>query len=284
MKYPDPMKRKLYPCLWFENQAADAARFYCDVFGDGTITSENPMVTTFEISGFTFMALNGGPMFKPNPSVSFYVVFDTEAEVGRAWDMLREGGVELMPLGDRPWSKKYGWLSDRYGISWQLTIGDGSAVSQRITTTLMFTQEVAGRAKEAMDFYTGLFTDSEVQGILQYGPGGEDVADYIKHAQFVLNGQLFMAMDSSHAHAFTFGEGVSMVVDCDTQEEIDFFWNRLTDGGMESMCCWLKDRFGLWWQVVPSRLGEWLSDPVKGEAVGKALMQMKKPVISDLLG
>ena len=131
------MTHKLYPCLWFDGKAKEAASFYCSIFKDSKILSENPMVVNFEVNGTKFMGLNGGPLFK-------------------------------------------------------------------------------------------------------------------------------------------FNEAVSFVVNCDTQEEIDYYWEKLTDGGRESMCGWLVDKFGLSWQIVPSMLGELMSDPQRAGRVTKAFMEMKK--------
>ena len=132
------MTKQIFPCLWFDGQAKAAAAFYCSVFKDSKITSESPLVVTFELNGSKFMGLNGGPQFK-------------------------------------------------------------------------------------------------------------------------------------------FDEAVSFVVNCDTQAEIDYYWDKLTaDGGQESMCGWLKDKFGVSWQIVPSILAELMSDPIKAERIMKAFMNMKK--------
>lgn len=138
------MKNQITPCLWFDTQAEDAAKFYCSVFRNSKILSSNPMVTIFELNGTRFMGLNGGPMFK-------------------------------------------------------------------------------------------------------------------------------------------FSEAISFSVDCETQEEIDYFWHRLTDGGEESQCGWLKDKYGVSWQIVPKILEELMNDPERSPRVVKALLQMKKFDIEKLL-
>ena len=119
-----------------------------------------------------------------------------------------------------------------------------------------------------------------VGDILRYGKGEEpDKEGTIKHAAFTLEGQEFAAMDSAHEHNFTFNEAISFMVECETQEEIDYYWEKLTaDGGQESMCGWLKDRFGVSWQVTPTVLGEMLQDPdqKKVERVTNAFLKMKK--------
>ena len=119
----------------------------------------------------------------------------------------------------------------------------------------------------------------------KYEKGEHDVEGYIKHAQFTLNGQVFACMDSSGPHPFVFSEAVSLFVDCNTQQEIDHLWDKLTaNGGSESMCGWLKDPFGVSWQIIPRVLGEGLGseDKAKAGRVMQAMMQMKKIVIADL--
>ena len=111
--------------------------------------------------------------------------------------------------------------------------------------------------------------------ISRYEKGETDEEDNIKYARFTLNGQVFAAMESPGPHTFTFNEGISPLVPCDDQEEIDFFWNKLSEGGKESQCGWLKDKFGMSWQIVPAILGKLVSDPAKGkrvmDVVGKSI-------------
>jgi predicted 3-demethylubiquinone-9 3-methyltransferase (glyoxalase superfamily) len=255
----------------------EAAQFYGSVFSNSKINAATPVMVTFDLAGQTFMGLNGGPMFKPNPSISFYVVCESESEIDQCWKKLSAGGNILMPINKYPWSEKFGWLNDSFGISWQLTLGKVSELGQKITPLLMFTQAQAGKAEQAIQFYSGIFDHSSVKGIARYEPGEPDITGTIKHAEFKLSDQLFMAMDSSIAHPFCFNEGISFVVTCDSQEEIDYFWNKLTDGGKESMCGWLKDRFGVSWQIVPTILGNLMTgEPEKAKRAMQAMLQMKK--------
>lgn len=276
------MKQQIYPCLWFNGNAKEAAAFYCSVFANSTITDDTALVVAFASAGQKFMLLNGGPEFKPNPSLSFFVVCETREEVDATWRKLSDDGNVLMPLDAYPWSERYGWVQDRYGFSWQLSYGKPEDVGQKFTPVLMFTGNNAGKAEEAIQFYTGVFTPSSVRGILRYGPNEGDTEGHIKHAQFTLNGSVLMAMDSSYAHGFSFNEAVSLVVECENQQEIDFFWDQLTEGGTESMCGWLKDRYGVSWQIIPARLKEWMSDSEKAPRVAKAFTQMKKLDIAKL--
>jgi predicted 3-demethylubiquinone-9 3-methyltransferase (glyoxalase superfamily) len=277
------MKNQIYPCLWLDGQAKEAAEWYCSIFGNSKITSENELVVTFESDTQKFMCLNGGPIFKFNPSISIFVVCESEAEIDRAWKKLLEGGAVMMPLDKYPWSEKYGWLKDKFGLTWQLSYGQLTEVSQKFTPSLMFTEEVHGEAEKAMGFYTGIFENSEIKNIMRYEEGDHDTIGTIKHAQFRLDKNIFMATDSGFAHGFTFNEAVSFVVECETQHEIDFYWEALSNGGQQSECGWLKDRFGVSWQIVPAILGILMNDPEKKDQVLQAVMKMKKFDIETLL-
>ena len=275
------MRKEIYPCLWFNGNAKEAAEFYTSLFNNSKICNENPMVVIWSLNGQKFMGLNGGPKFKPNPSISFFIVCETTNELETYWNKLNDNGTVLMPLDKYDWSERYGWVQDKFGINWQLSVGKISDVGQKFTPTLLFTKEKAGMAEEAIHFYTSLFNNSSVKGILKYQQGEHDTEGFVKHAQFTLNGNVFMAMDSSASHNFIFSEGVSFVVECDDQNEIDHFWNKFTEEGEENMCGWLKDKFGVSWQIVPSVLGE-LMNSEKAPRVMEAFLKMKKFDIAEL--
>jgi len=277
------MENLIYPCLWFNGNALEAANFYCSVFDNSHIVDQNPVVVNFESSGQKFMCLNGGPQFTVNPSISFYVVCETIEEVDKYWKKLTEGGMEMMPLDKYPWSERYAWVQDRFGITWQLSFGKMKDVGQKFTPTLMFTKSKAGKAEQAINFYTSVFQPSSIVGIMRYDPGEGDVEGTVKHAQFRIKEYVLMAMDSSLSHSFEFNEGISLVVECETQEQIDHYWDRLTEGGSEGQCGWLKDQFGVSWQIVPSVLGQLMNNPERSPKVMEAFMKMKKFDISKLL-
>jgi predicted 3-demethylubiquinone-9 3-methyltransferase (glyoxalase superfamily) len=271
------MKHAIYPCLWYDQDAGEAAKLYCSLFDDSKILHATPMVVRSELAGYLLMGLNGGPLFRPNPSISFFVICDTKDELQKAWDGLADGGKVMMPLNAYPWSDYYGWVQDRYGVTWQLSYGKNEEGLQKISPVLMFTRQQAGKAEEAIQLYTSIFDNSSIGNIARYIAGEHDVEGTIKHAQFTLGSTLFRAMDSSMPHTFEFNEAISLVVECDTQDEIDYYWDKLTaDGGEESMCGWLKDKYGVSWQIIPSILGELMSEPGRAERVTKAFMQMRK--------
>ena len=277
------MKNMIYPCLWFDKNAKEAAEFYCSVFTDSVITAENPMVVSFESEGQKFMCLNGGPQFMFNPSTSFFVLYENREELDKAWQSLSEGGSELMPLDSYEWSDRYGWVQDKFGVSWQLYLGRMQDVGQKFSLSFLFTGAQNGKAGQALEFYTSVFDDSGVSGILKYAQGENEVEGNVKHAQFHLGDHVFMATDSTMEHPFSFNEAISLVVDCETQDEIDYYWDKLTDGGEESQCGWLKDKFGVSWQIVPAILGKLMSDPSRSQRVIHAFMQMKKFDIEKLV-
>jgi predicted 3-demethylubiquinone-9 3-methyltransferase (glyoxalase superfamily) len=294
--------RQIVPNLWYDRQAEQAAHYYAAAFEGSKVgpvirasragfethgLPEGTVLTVeFELAGQTFMAINGGPLFKFTPAVSLLVACRTPQEVDALWDMLSRDGSTLMELGTYPFSPRYGWTTDRYGLSWQIMAAGDRPVRQRIIPTLLFVGPQCGRAEEAMRLYTSIFPDSGITAVDRYGKLQEpDREGTVRHASFTLAGQEFAAMDSALPHDFAFNESVSLMVPCLTQAQIDFFWDRLTaDGGEESMCGWLKDKFGVSWQVSPSRLDEMLRDPdqQKVERVTNAFLKMKKFDLAEL--
>lgn len=290
-------KEIIVPHLWFAHQAEEAVKFYTSLFSNsetGTpsrygkegfeihgIPEGTVMTLPFKIEGQSFLSLNGGPFFTPNPSISFFVTCESEAETDRLWNQLSECGQVLMPLDKYDWSPKYGWVQDEFGISWQISYGKIQDVCRKICPVFLFANEQFGRAKEAIDFYTSVFPDSEVDGILKNEKDGS-----VLHAQFRLSGLVFMIMDSGINHDFNFNEAISHVVFCDSQEEVDYYWSKLSEGGNPDarQCGWLNDKFGVFWQVVPRALPEMLldKDEDRVKRVTAALLKMKKLDIAEL--
>ncbi|HEY5563766.1 MAG TPA: VOC family protein [Clostridiaceae bacterium] len=154
----------------------------------------------------------------------------------------------------------------------------------KITPFLMFVGPNKGKAEEAMNFYISLFNNSSVLQIERYGPGEAEPEGTVKHSTFSLDAQEFMALDSSAEHAFTFSEAISFFVDCDTQDEVDMLWEELSQGGEKGQCGWIKDKYGVSWQIVPTILGELLGDPdpVKAQRAMGAMLKMSKLNIEEL--
>jgi predicted 3-demethylubiquinone-9 3-methyltransferase (glyoxalase superfamily) len=276
------MNSQIYPCLWFDGKAKEAAEFYCTVFHSGRILNDSSLVVNFELDGKKFTGLNGGPQFKINPSISFTVSCESIEETNQLWDKLFEGGKALMPINKYDWSERYGWLQDKFGVTWQISVSRDLS-PQKITPSFLFANNQFGKAKSAIDLYVSIFPNSSIDFLVPY-PQGSAHQGSVMYSEFNLNGYPLIAMDGPGGHEFSFNEGVSLVVECEDQKEIDHYWTKLTsDGGEESMCGWLKDRFGVSWQIIPKGLGQILSRPEKGELAMQALLKMRKLEIEKLI-
>lgn len=278
------MNNNMYPCLWFDDKAKEAAEFYCSIFSEAKITSTNPIVTMLEVFGQKLMCLNGGPQFTPNPSISFFINCHHQEEADHIWNQLQTNGKILMPLNKYEWSDYYGFLQDKYGFSWQIITGDFNEKDQKIVPCFLFTDDKYGQAHQAISFYSKVFTDSKIISESFYDEHEMPQKNIIKHARIILDGNEFRVMDGPGKHGFAFNEALSFVINCETQDQIDFFWNTFTsEGGQESMCGWCKDKYGVWWQVVPSIFGKLMSHPDKGQKVMQAFLKMKKFDIKTLI-
>jgi predicted 3-demethylubiquinone-9 3-methyltransferase (glyoxalase superfamily) len=281
--------QKIIPHLWFDKEAKGAAEYYTSVFDDSKINfitiipdtpSGNAELVGFRIMGFDFMAISAGPFFTINPSISFHVRCGTVMEVGRIWARLSEGGKVMMELGEYPFSKRYGWIQDKFGVSWQVIHTEGN-FTQRIMPALMFVGDVCGKAEEAIGFYTSVFKSPNPQVLARYGKDEEpDREGTVKYAHYFLNGLEFAAMESARMHNFGFNEGVSLIVNCKDQNEIDYFWNNLSAVPEAEQCGWIKDKYGVSWQIIPANMGELIGkNPQKTTPV---MLKMKKIIIADL--
>lgn len=287
--------QKIVPHLWFDKEAKEAAELYTSIFPDSTITNVNTLkntpsgdtdVVSFTLAGQSFMAISAGPFFKFNPSVSFILNFDpshddkAREKLDTMWGKLLEGSKVLMPLQEYPFSKRYGWLQDKYGLSWQLILSDPKGEERPfITPSLMFVGDVCGKADEAVDFYVSMFNDAKRGQTARYEKGQEpDKEGTITFADFMLENQWFAAMDSARMHDFTFNEAVSFIVNCEDQEEIDAYWGKLSAVPESEQCGWLKDKYGVSWQIVPTAMNEMMSKgtPEQVARVTEAFLKMKK--------
>jgi predicted 3-demethylubiquinone-9 3-methyltransferase (glyoxalase superfamily) len=289
------IKQRIVPHLWYDRAAREAAGFYASVFPDSKIANvallhDTPSgdceVVSFDLCGQPFMAISAGPHFKPNPSISFFVNFDPSRRgdarqaLDTLWETLSEGGKALMPLDRYPFSERYGWVEDRYGVSWQLILTDPEGEPRPdIVPSLMFVGGLCGKAEEATAFYLSVFGNTRRGQLVRYPEGMlPDKAGTVMFTDFMLEGQWFAAMDSAQAHAFAFNEAISLIVYCDTQEEIDRYWERLSAVPKAEQCGWLKDRYGVSWQIVPRALDGMISKgtPQQIAQVTQAFLKMKK--------
>ncbi|MFU8771046.1 MAG: VOC family protein [Anaerolineales bacterium] len=283
--------QKIVPFLWFDHQAEEAANFYTSIFEDSKIEiinrySEGPMqgkvlTIVFYLAGQRFMALDGGPHFQFTPAVSFFVNCESIEETDQLFEQLSAGGSVLMPLQAYPFSERFAWITDKYGVSWQLNFG---ARPQKITPFLMFVGEQHGKAAQAIDLYVSLFENSSLLEDERYGPGEDGPQGTVKRALFSLHGQEFMAIDSHLDHSFTFSGAISFFVNCEGQQEVDRLWETLTQGGEEQMCGWLVDRFGVTWQIIPTALIDMLTNPdaEKSKRATDAMLKMRKIEIDEI--
>ncbi|MDI4647760.1 VOC family protein [Cohnella hashimotonis] len=291
----------IVPHLWFDREAREAAAFYSSVFPDSAIKSVTTLrdtpsgdsdIVSFTVWGRPFMAISAGPLFKINPSVSFMVNFDPSLDdragelLDEIWDKLSDGGAPLMPLGEYPFSKRYGWIRDKYGVNWQLILTNPEGEPRpTIIPSLMFTGDNAGRAEEARELYLSVFERSRPGQLHRYGPGrAPDREGTVMFSDFMVENTWMTAMDSAHNHGFTFNEAVSLLVRCDTQAQIDAYWSALSADPQAEQCGWLKDKFGLSWQIAPAAMDDMMANgtPEQIARVTAAFMPMKKLDIAKL--
>lgn len=289
------LAKPITPHLWFDTQAREAAAFYCSVFPDSKIESvvrlrDTPSgdcdVVAFVLGGQPFMAISAGPMFRFNPSVSFMVSFDASRDsrarekLDATWAALIAGGQALMPLDTYPFSARYGWVQDRYGLSWQLILSDaGGPPRPFIMPFLMFTGAVCGKTEEAGAFYRSMFDGSRAGQLVPHPDGAApDRAGTVMFSDFRLGDTWFAAMDSAHPHGFGFNEAVSFMVICRDQAGIDRHWARLSAVPASEQCGWCKDRYGVSWQVTPVVLDELMNsgDPAMIDRLMRAVLTMHK--------
>jgi predicted 3-demethylubiquinone-9 3-methyltransferase (glyoxalase superfamily) len=281
--------QKIVPHIWFDKEAVPAAEFYVSIFPTSQITSKTILrdtpsgdcdVVSFTLAGYAFQAISAGPLFDLNPAISFAVNCATAGEVDDLWKKLAEGGQALMPLDAYPFNPRFGWVQDRFGVSWQLAVSAAETPGKpSITPSLLFVGPNCGKAEEALHFYTSVFQDSAVGHTLLYGPGqAPEREGTVMYAGFFLEGQRFAIGESALPHDFAFNEAISFIVNCEDQAEIDTYWERLSAVPEAEQCGWLKDRYGLSWQIVPVSMEEMMRSgtPDQVARVTQAFLPMKK--------
>jgi len=285
---------KISTNLWYDKEAKEAAQFYVSTFKGSRITSATTIDNTpsgamdllsIDLAGHEFTLMSAGPIFKINPSISFFVECASKDEVDALWNKLSDGGTALMDLGAYPFSERYVWVQDRYGVSWQVMYVGDRKIEQVITPSLLFVGAQYGNVDAAIKLYTSVFPHAHIGAIDRYGKGeAPDKEGAVKYGRFVLAGQHFVAMESAYDHNFAFNEAVSFIVHCNSQEEIDYYWSKLSAVPEAEQCGWLKDRFGVSWQVVPAAMDEMMDgkDPEAMARVTQAFLKMRKFDIAEL--
>jgi len=289
------------PHIWFDqDKAKEAAEFYTSIMPDSVVNYVNhfPMpggeceIVEFIVAGQPFLGISAGQGLSIDPSISFMIHFDPSRDpdagkrIDEVWNKLSESGKVLMPLDRYPFSDRYGWIEDRYGVSWQLiqTRPDGEE-RPAVVPSLLYTGAVAGKANEAIDFYCSVFKDGK-RGISapREQDMGPDKAGTLMYADFYINQTWLAAMDSAYSHGFSFNDAVSLLITCETQEEIDYYWSALSAGGEPGQCGWLKDKFGVSWQVTTTVMFDALKNgsAEQVERVTEAFRQMTKVDVATL--
>jgi predicted 3-demethylubiquinone-9 3-methyltransferase (glyoxalase superfamily) len=296
--------QKIIPHLWFDTQAVEAAEFYVSAFGKGSrvthkgVIKDTPSgdcdIVSFDLRGFSFMGISAGPHFTLNPTISFMLNFDpsenkdARKDLDALWEKLSDGGKALMPLDKYPFSEHYGWIQDKFGISWQLILTKPEGEPRPfIIPSMMFTGDMTGKAGEAIDFWVSVFKDAPSTSsgqakrgmTAEYPPGASPEKDAkIMFAEFMLEGQWFTAMDSGHMHTFGFNEAVSLLVQCKDQKEVDYYWEKLSAVPEAEQCGWLKDKYGVSWQINPKAMDDMLKNGSEEQVsrIIKAFLKMKK--------
>jgi predicted 3-demethylubiquinone-9 3-methyltransferase (glyoxalase superfamily) len=280
--------QKIIPHLWFDKEAVEAAEFYVSLFKNSRIINTTKITGTpsgdsetidFQLADLKFTAISAGPYFKHNPSVALMVACGEKAEVDRLYNSLSPGGKVLMPLGEYPFSRYYAWVEDKYGISWQLMLVDNIEEHEKIKPVLLFAGDVCGQAEDAIDYYVSVFKQSN-KGLINHYTGEEanDKRARINYGEVNLNGNKFIVMDHGYGGDFSFNEAFSFMILCKDQEEIDYFWNKLSFVPEAEQCGWVKDQFGLSWQIVPESMNKLLFEGSEAEKnrVTEAFLKMKK--------
>lgn len=299
------MTQKIVPNLWFARNAGEAGEFYSAAlpFTSARVAMRypdelpdfqkglegEPVVVDLDVAGFRITMINSDDTFRPTPAISFMLnfdplLFDGDADAARAaldasWSALTDGGEVLMELGAYPFSPYYGWVQDRYGVSWQLMLTDPAGEPRPfVITQLLFSGDAQDKATEATEFYTSLFDDAGFGTVMRYPEAsGTAAAGSVMFGEFRVGEQWFSFMDSNVTHEFGFTPGVSLEIRCRDQAEVDHFWNALSAVPEAEQCGWLVDRFGVSWQVVPENMGELLAKP----GAYQRMLGMKKLVIAD---
>lgn len=300
-KNDNPLSLPITPHLWFGKEAKEAAEFYCSVFPGSSITSTATLNNTpsgdcdlvsFNVWGQPFMAISAGPLFTFNPAISFMVNYDPSRErnaremIDEAWNKLSEVGTVLMPLDNYPFSERYGWIQDKYGVSWQLILTNPYGEPRpAIIPSFLFAGNNCGKAEDAREFYLSVFRNAEPGALVRYDPNQEPNQEgTVMFSDFKLENTWFTAMDSALEHPFNFNEAISLVVHCESQEDIDYYSDKLSAIPEAEQCGWLKDKYGVSWQISPVALDEMLTDgtPEQRERVASAFLKMKRFNIADL--
>jgi predicted 3-demethylubiquinone-9 3-methyltransferase (glyoxalase superfamily) len=190
-----------------------------------------------------------------------------------------------MPLGEYPFSKKYAWVQDRYGLGWQLILDESLEEHRKIRPVLLFSDDACGKAEAAIDYYISVFSDAKKGYINRYAAGeAADARAKINYGELTIGGIQMVVMDHGFGGDFGFNEALSLMVLCRDQREIDFYWNKLSFVPESEECGWIKDQYGLSWQISPCMMNDVLMKGSEAEIrrVTQAFLKMKKFDLAEL--
>jgi predicted 3-demethylubiquinone-9 3-methyltransferase (glyoxalase superfamily) len=280
--------QKIIPHLWYDKEALEAATWYVSLFENSEIEhvstiSDTPsgdaQMVAFRLAGLSFSSISAGTFFTLNPAISLMVACETREEVERLYEQLKVGATELMPLMEYPFSRYYVWLQDKYGLNWQIMLTENATAVPKIRPTLLFAGDACGKAQEAMDYYATIFPETSIQFVNHYHPDeAEDARAKVNYAEIEILGTSFVAMDHGAGGDFSFNEAFSFMVPCEDQKEIDYFWDKLSFVPKAEQCGWLKDKFGVSWQITSAHMDEVFVNgtPEEAKRVTEAFLKMKK--------
>ena len=280
--------RQIVSHLWFDQEAEEAVDFYLSVFTNSKIIrkvvlkdtpSGDALSIDFKLENLSFSAINGGPYFELNPSISIMVALSNADEVDALYKKLSKGGKDLMPLDTYPFSERYAWFEDRFGLTWQVTVDEDHAKEQKLRVNLLFSDQACGKAEAALNYYHDVFEQSEILQVSHYGEGeSQDDRARINYSELKVKDQQLVLMDHGAGGDFTFNEAYSLMILCGSQAELDYYWDKLSHVPEAEQCGWVKDQFGVSWQIIPVRMYELLENSSEEEKnrVTQAMLKMKK--------
>lgn len=285
---------QIIPHLWFEKDAKEAVSFYVDLFVDSKINEirpyKNPLIEEteiihFELIGQKFEAINAGPDYKFNPSTSLMVECDTIERVDKIWKALSQDAEILLPLKEYPYNEYYGWLVDRFGLSWQIMMRHNTKLKQRIIPCLLFSKNDVGNAYDAMMHYASIFKNAEILTIQEYeSERSLPTLGKISHALFHLNEYVFVTMDNNTEDDYQLNSALSFIIYCDSQKEIDYYWRKLSENKRNNSIGWLQDQYGVTWRILPKKLKQMMIEGTveQQDRVIESLRKMKKVNIKEI--
>lgn len=278
---------ELVSFLWFDNEAEEAVAFYLSLF-DGEVTNrqlfENiptgeALEISFTLENMKFSAWNGGDSVVKNSSISLMVSLSSAQAVDDLYGKLAEGGKDLMPLDTYPFSERYAWVEDKFGLTWQLMVDEDRSTQEKLRPSLLFSGQYCGKAEEALTHYQEIFESSEIGHINPYQAGeAQDERAKINYSELKVLNQSIVLMDHGFGGDFEFNEGYSLMILCSSQAEVDYYWEKLSFIPESEQSGWLKDAYGVSWLIVPFRLYELMATSTEEEQtrISQALLKMKK--------